>query len=149
VVNLAGDLRTVGSRGDGRPWRIGVQDPRDKERCRFAIRTMGEAGVASSGDYERFFVSDGIRYHHLMDARTGYPARGVASVTTVAPTAFEAGLAATAAFLLGADRGIEYLEDAPGLEGALITEQGELIPTSGMEALSDLPGSAYAAYPTL
>jgi thiamine biosynthesis lipoprotein len=149
VVNLAGDLRTVGSRGDGRPWRIGVQDPRDKEQCRFAIRTMGEAGVASSGDYERFFVSGGIRYHHLMDARTGYPARGIASVTTVARTAFEAGLAATAAFLLGVDLGVEYLESAPGIEGVLITEQGKLIPTSGMETLSDLPGSAYAGYPTL
>ena len=149
VVNLAGDLRTVGSRGDGRPWKIGVQDPRHLDRCRFAIRTMGEAGVASSGDYERFFMADGVRYHHLFDARTGWPARGVASVTTIAPTAFEAGLASTAAFLLGETRGIQFLEQAPRIEGVLITEHGKLLVTSGMERYADLPGSIFASYPML
>jgi len=149
VVNLAGDLCTVGTRGDGRPWKVGVQDPRQRGKIRFALRMMGEGGIASSGDYERFFVKEGVRYHHLLDARTGYPARGVASATVLAPTAFAAGLAATASFLLGPEAGLAYLERSTGLEGAIITEAGALLATSGINACSDLPGSIYADYPTL
>jgi len=149
VVNLAGDLCTVGTRGDGRPWKVGVQDPRRRDTVRFALRLLGEGGIASSGDYERFFVKEGVRYHHLLDARTGWPARGVASATTLAPTAFAAGLAATASFLMGPREGLEYLERTAGLEGAIITEEGELLATSGLCACSDLPGSIFADYPTL
>jgi thiamine biosynthesis lipoprotein len=149
VVNLAGDLCTVGTRGDGRPWKVGVQDPRERGKIRFALRLMGGGGIASSGDYERFFVKEGVRYHHLLDARTGYPARGIASATALASTAFEAGLAATASFLLGPEAGLDYLERAEGLEGAIITEAGSLLATSGINACSDLPGSIYADYPTL
>jgi len=147
LVNLGGDVRTLGARGDGHPWRIGVQDPRDRDRCRFSVRLMGDAGVATSGDYERFFVIDGVRYHHLLDARTGMPARGVASVTVVGPTAFKAGLAATTAFLLGAEAGLASLEASPGIEGAVITEAGAVETTTGMWKLSDLPGSIFADYP--
>jgi len=67
----------------------------------------------------------------------------------VAPDAFQAGLAASAAFLLGPEAGLRYLENLPGIEGALITEGGEILSTSGMDRLSDLPGSLYAGYPAL
>jgi thiamine biosynthesis lipoprotein len=143
IVNFAGDVRTVGHRGDGRPWKVGVMDPRDRQRCRFGIRVLGDAGIATSGDYERCFVHDGVRYHHILDARTGWPARGVASATVVADTAFRAGRYATAAFLLGPDAGLALLENGQGLEGALITESGEVLTTSGMRFLSDLPGSLW------
>jgi len=149
VVNLAGDLATLGTRGDGRPWKVGVRDPRAAGTIRFAVRLTGPGGVASSGDYERCFVKDGVRYHHLLDGRTGYPARGLASTTVVAATAFAAGLAATAAFLRGPEEGLEYLESAAGIEGALITEAGELRATTGMGRCSDLPGSLYGDYSTL
>ncbi len=149
LVNLAGDLRAVGARGDGRPWRIGVIDPRNKSRCRFSVRLLCDGGVASSGDYERFFIKDGVRYHHLLDARTGRPARGVTAATAVAATAFDAGLAATAAFLMGPEEGLRLLELAAGTEGALITEQGELLATSGMSRFADLPDSLYARYPAI
>ncbi len=145
IVNFAGDVRTIGSRGDGRPWKVGVMDPRDRGRCRFAVRTLADAGVATSGDYERGFVKDGVRYHHILDARTGWPARGVASATVVAGSAFRAGQFATAAFLLGAEEGLALLEETPEVEGALITEDGTILPTTGMRFLSDLPGSAWSA----
>ncbi len=145
IVNFAGDVRTIGSRGDGRPWKVGVLDPRDRGRCRFAVRTLADAGIATSGDYERGFVKDGVRYHHILDARTGWPARGVTSATVVAASAFRAGQFATAAFLFGAEDGLALLEETPGVEGALITEAGEILPTSGMRFLCDLPGSAWSA----
>ncbi len=147
VVDFAGDVRTLGMRGDGRPWSVGVVDPDDTRRCRFAVRTVGASGVATSGTYERGFVKDGRRYHHLIDATTGWPAQGLASVTVVDGTTFRAGRFATAAFLLGPEAGLELLEQAAGLEGALITEGGDVLVTSGMTNLTDLPGSVYAAYP--
>ena len=146
IVSFAGDVRTIGSRGDGRPWKVGVLDPRNRSRCRFAVRTLADAGVATSGDYERGFTKDGVRYHHILDARTGWPARGVASATVVAASAFRAGQFATAAFLLGAEEGLALLEETPGVEGALITEAGTILPTAGMRFLSDLPGSAWPAH---
>ena len=145
IVNFGGDVRTLGSRGDGHPWKVGVTDPRDRRRCRFAVRTLGGAGIATSGDYERGFVRDGIRYHHILDARTGWPARGLASVTTIAASAFRAGRFATVAFLLGAEAGLALLEDTPGIEGTLITDAGAILATAGMKILSDLPDSLWAA----
>jgi thiamine biosynthesis lipoprotein len=149
LVNFAGDVRTLGARGDGRPWSVGVVDPGDTRRCRFAVRAVGSAGVATSGVYERGFVSDGRRYHHLLDATTGWPAQGLSSVTVVDGTAFRAGRFATAAFLLGPVAGLALLEERKGIEGALIREDGEVLLTSGMTDLTDLPGSLYAKCPAI
>jgi thiamine biosynthesis lipoprotein len=149
LLNFAGDVRTIGGRGDGRPWSIGVSDPRVREQCRLAVRLIGDAGVATSGDYERYFVKDGTRYHHLLDARTGRPARGVASATVVASSAFVAGRLATAAFLLGPRDGLALIEGTPAVEGCLIDADGALESTSGFGRISDAPGSLYEAYPGL
>ena len=147
VVSFAGDVRTLGGRGDGRPWAVGVVDPRDLRRCRLTVRVAGDAGIATSGDYERGFVVDGVRYHHLLDATTGWPVHGIASATVVAADAMEAGRWATAAILLGPEAGLALLENAPHVEGALILEHGDLLATQGMSRYSDLPGSLYARYP--
>ncbi len=140
LVNLLGDVLTVGRRGDWKPWVIGVQDPRNRCRFRFTIRAKEDCGIATSGDYERGFEVDGVRYHHILDATTGHPARGIASATVVAPTAFAAGRLATAAFLLGPERGMRLLEASASVEGAIITEAGDLLATSGLARISDLPG---------
>ena len=149
ILNFAGDVRTIGGRGDGRPWSIGVADPRVPGRCRFAVRLIGGAGVATSGDYERCFFKDGVRYHHLLDATTGRPAEGVMSATVVAASAFLAGRLATASFLLGPREGLALIEGVPGVEGCLIDAGGAILATEGMSRISNLPGSLYAAYPAL
>ena len=149
LLNFAGDVRTVGGRGDGKPWSIGVADPREPGRCRFAVRLIGGAGVATSGDYERCFVKDGVRYHHILDATTGYPARGIMSVTVVAANAFLAGRIASAAFLLGPREGLALLERLDGVEGCVIVEGGAISATDGMTRMSNLPGSLYESYPAI
>jgi FAD:protein FMN transferase len=149
IVDFAGDVRTIGARGDGRPWAIGVVDPEDRSRCRFAVRTVGSSGVATSGSYERGFVRDGVRYHHILDATTGWPARGLASVTVVSVATYTAGAYATAAFLLGPEAGLALLEQTDEAEGALITEAGDILATAGMLDLTDLPGSIYDQPPFL
>ncbi len=143
IVEFAGDVRTVGSRGDGRPWRVGVAHPRRAGKVAFALNLRGDAGVATSGDYERAFVKDGVRYHHILDATTGWPARGVASATAVAGTTFEAGRFTTLAMLLGPDAGFELLEKSAGVEGAVITDSGEVRATTGLARFASLPANAF------
>ena len=143
LVEFAGDVRTVGRRGDGRPWRVGVAHPRRAGKTAFALNLPGEAGVATSGDYERGFVKDGVRYHHVLDATTGRPVHGVASATADARTAFEAGRFTTLAMLLGPEAGFELLERTPAVEGAIITESGEVRATTGLARYASLPAGAF------
>ena len=138
VINLLGDVRTLGSRGDGIPWVIGVADPQAPERCRFNLRVFASAGIATSGDYARGFTLDGVRYHHILDATTGMPAQGVASVTVVAPSAGMAGQLSTAAFLLGSKEGLALIQRTIGAEGAIIDTAGQIFATPGMLRISDI-----------
>lgn len=99
LLNAGGDLQAAGSHGD-RPWRIGIRDPRGTGVLASLEPGDGEA-VFTSGDYERYFTWDGTRYHHIIDPRTGRPARGVRSVTVIHRDAARADAAATALFVAG------------------------------------------------
>lgn len=130
-VNAGGDIRLLGDRR-GRPWRIGIQHPRDPERL-LGVLLLREAVVVTSGDYERFFEVDGKRYHHLFDPRTGTPARLCQSATVLAPTAAWADALSTAAFVLGPAAGLKLLEELPEVEGIVIAADGTRHVTSGLQ----------------
>jgi thiamine biosynthesis lipoprotein len=100
LVNLGGDIRLVGPRPDGAPWRLGVQHPREAGRV-LASLPLAEGALATSGDYERYFVHEGVRYCHILDPRTGWPVRHWQSVSVTAPACLAAGAASTLAMLLG------------------------------------------------
>lgn len=121
-VNAGGDIALLGER-EGRPWRIGVQDPRDPRKVIATLELEGKS-VVTSGDYERYFEEDGLRYHHLFDPGTGYPAKACRSVTVVAPSATLADALATALFVLGPEKGLLLLEDYPGSEALIIAADG-------------------------
>jgi thiamine biosynthesis lipoprotein len=139
LVNVGGDLAVRGRKSDGSVWKVGVQDPRDPSKLFLTLALSGPAAVATSGDYQRYVEVDGVRYHHLLDPRTGWPARDVRSATVVAETCAEADAWATAVFILGPERGIRAMEDRPGLEGVIVTTSpdGELVlhETSGFSRL--------------
>lgn len=97
IVNLGGDLRVVGPRPDGSPWRVGVRHPRRDGTI--GVLELTEGAVASSGDYERCIVVDGIRYGHVLNPCTGWPVRHLAAVTVVGPLCLIAGSASTIAML--------------------------------------------------
>ncbi|HEX7031069.1 MAG TPA: FAD:protein FMN transferase [Gammaproteobacteria bacterium] len=99
VVNAGGDLKVIGQHG-ARPWRIGVRDPRG-DGVLAAVDASGNESVFTSGDYERFFEWEGVRYHHIIDPATARPARGVTSVTVIHSDAALADAAATALFVAG------------------------------------------------
>jgi FAD:protein FMN transferase len=102
LVELGGDIAVVGPHPDGAPWQVGVRDPRDPARAIAAIELAGGA-IASSGDYERYFIANGRRYCHILDATTGWPCAGPASVSVVAPECLLAGAVSTIAMLKGPD----------------------------------------------
>lgn len=110
LVDLGGDIVAIGPHPWGTPWRIGVRDPRDPESA-LATLFVVRGGVATSGDYERFWEFDGRRYGHIFDPRTGWPVRGLSSVTVAADTCLRAGLTSTIAMLKGED-GAAWLREA-------------------------------------
>lgn len=125
IVDAGGELRVIGTKPDGVPWKIGVQHPRSPGELLMTF-DLGDTAVATSGDYERFFMDGGVRYHHILDPATGMPARGCRSVTVLAPTAAEADACSTAAFVLGPERGLSFLRSRPGVRGVIVDEDGAL-----------------------
>ncbi len=109
LVELGGDLCVVGSQPGDQPWKIGIRHPRDPERP-MALVDLYQGGLASSGDYERFMVLDGRRYHHILNPKTGWPVSGLASVTTIAEQCLVAGTATTIAMLKQAE-GVSWLAE--------------------------------------
>lgn len=130
-VNAGGDIRLIGSR-DGRPWRIGIQHPRKTER-QLAILELADVAVVTSGDYERFFEEDGVRYHHIFDPRSGYPAGLCQSVTVVAPSAALADALSTAVFVLGPEAGLALLRHFPQADALIVAADGTTRATPGLE----------------
>ena len=123
LVNLGGDIRFIGPHVDGRAWRIGIVHPRDPERT-IAHLELSDGGLATSGDYERYFEFEGTRYCHILNARTGWPvAPSPQSVSVVAPLCTMAGSCSTIAMLNG-DRAEEFLREQ-GLPYLLIDRNGK------------------------
>ncbi len=102
ILNAGGDMYVSGQKDENTPWKVGVKDPRDGREL-IARFNLKDYAVATSGDYERFIIVDGKRYHHIIDPRTGYPGNLVQSSTTLAATAEEADVMANYLFIIGAE----------------------------------------------
>lgn len=123
LVNAGGDIRALGRRADGRPWRVGVQDPRRAGELSEVI-PLADAAVATSGDYVRFHDAE-RRYHHTVVPSTGRSPDAAASVSVRAATAMEADALATAVFALGPEAGPALLASFPGTAALVLTRDGE------------------------
>jgi thiamine biosynthesis lipoprotein len=136
LVAVAGDIRAFGRRSGGKPWRVGIRDPRSEDRDALiaTLELDADEAISTSGDYERFFVKDGVRYHHILDPRTGGPARGSMSVTVVAPEAVLTDGFATGLFVLGPTDAMRLIEREPALEGVIITDEGRRMVSSGLNS---------------
>jgi len=113
VINLGGDIKVIGPRADGSPWQIGIRHPRNKDALLDTI-SLYKGALASSGDYERYMMVNGIRYGHVLNPKTGWPVKHLASVSVIADFCVVAGSASTIAMLME-DQGPAWLEDL-GLE---------------------------------
>jgi thiamine biosynthesis lipoprotein len=122
AVNAGGDMYLLGQRPE-RPWRIGIQHPREEKGVLETVQISNRA-VVTSGDYERFFEKDGVRYHHIFDPQTGIPARECQSVTIITDSVALGDALATAVFVLGPKAGLTLLEQFPQAEGLVIAADG-------------------------
>jgi thiamine biosynthesis lipoprotein len=136
LIQAGGDLYAAGHR-DGQPWRLGIQDPRGPGGQAFARVAVSDATFSTSGDYERAFVKNGVRYHHIIDPTTGEPARGCRSTTVLAPQAVLADALSKSVFLLGVDRGMALFERLH-VEAVVVTTKNEVLVTPGLKGRLEL-----------
>lgn len=132
LLTGGGQVVARGTRA-GRPWRVGVRDPRGGRDAVFARVEPGDASLSTSADNESFFEVDGVRYHHILDPRTGWPARGLRSATVLHRDATLADALSTAVLVLGRERGLEAAAKL-GAEALVVDERGEVATTPGFGA---------------
>jgi thiamine biosynthesis lipoprotein len=131
LISAAGQMMLGGLRGE-RPWRVGVRDPRGAPDDYFAFVEMSGVSISTSGDYERYFIQDGVRYHHILDPRTGRPSRGPRSVTVVSPDATLADALSTAIMILGTERGLKLAEQSTDVDVVIVDGSGGVHATEGL-----------------
>ena len=132
LINLGGNVRVIGGKPGGKPYRIGLQDPFSERGRYLGVFTLMEGSVISSGVYERFFESEGRRYHHILDTRTGRPVEnGLAAVTVISRGAADGDALSTALFALGLDEGMKTAAGMEGVEAAFITHEGTVVLSPG------------------
>jgi FAD:protein FMN transferase len=131
-VAAGGDSRVIGDKR-GRPWTIGVRDPRQADGLA-ALLPLEDTAISTSGDYERFFEKNGVRHHHIVDPSTGASPASVRSVTVLAPDGLTCEALSKTVFVLGVQRGMELIESLEGVDAIVVDAQGHLHFSSGMSA---------------
>jgi thiamine biosynthesis lipoprotein len=131
LIQSGGDSYAAG-RPEGRRWRLGIRDPRGSEDESFAFMELTDAAFSTSGDYERFFIHQGRRYHHILDPDRGEPAAASRSVTIVANRAVIADALSTGVFILGPQRGMALIERLPNVEGIIVSATNDVLVSSGL-----------------
>jgi len=137
VIAVAGDIWVLGHREDGKPWRIGVQHPREQDKA-LAILDLSDKYISTSGDYERFVIKEKKRYHHIIDPRTGKPSTGVISATLIGDRGALIDPLAKAPFILGTAEGMKIVKKV-GADAIIVDEQGKVSMTDGIRNLLDQP----------
>jgi thiamine biosynthesis lipoprotein len=132
MIQAGGDLYVGGQRG-GRPWRLGIQDPRGPGDQSFATVDLSNSTFSTSGDYERFFFKNGRRYHHILDLQRGEPAMLCRSVTLVTDRAVIADALAKGVFILGPIAGMALIERTPGVQGVIVSAKNEVLVSPGLK----------------
>ncbi len=124
MVDGGGDLYAMGFYA-GKPWMVGVRHPRKDEILgRFAVTDMA---VFSSGDYERYFIEKGVRYHHILDPKTGFPARGVLGTTVIYGNLDKIGGLSSSLFIMGSKKGLEFIDDVPGAAAIFVDDKQKVL----------------------
>ena len=141
-INAGGTIRVIGNKAPGQCWSIGIRKPQIAEEGKGSayfdnyIVKLNQGSLATSGDYERYFIEEGVRYSHLLDPRTGYPVRELKSATIYAEQALLADILSTAVFVLGWQQGQELINSLPGIEGFLVRD-GEVWSSEGFTDLTE------------
>jgi FAD:protein FMN transferase len=130
LIDAGGDVYALGKRG-GDLWKVGIRSPRSDDILGYL--EVEDLAVMGSGDYERFFVKDGKRYHHIFDPKTGYPAEGLSGTTLIHPDPMVADAWNTAIFVLGPEDGLKWVEKISAMETVMVTTAGDIIYSNGLK----------------
>ena len=142
-ISAGGDSRIIGDRF-GKPWMVGIRDPRKGEGEVITRIPLADAAISTSGDYERFFEENGVRYHHIIDPRTGHSASQVRSATVMAPTATQTDGMSKTAFVLGADKALEIINRMPEYDAVFVLPDGRMLWSNGLRPPTARPTGAPA-----
>lgn len=134
LIDLGGNIFALGSKKDGTPWRIGIQNP-FKPRGEFVgILSVKNKSVVTSGNYERYFMKDGQRFHHILDPKTGYPSKSkIISATIISDNSIDGDGLSTGVYILGVDKSLKIIESIGGIDAIFITEDKKIYTTSGID----------------
>jgi FAD:protein FMN transferase len=131
MVNAGGDSRIIGDRF-GKPWIIGIRDPDDATRTILKI-PLTDTAFSTSGDYERFFDEGGVRYHHILDPRTGKSPHKVRSVTVIGPYATRTDALTKSVFVMGVKEGMDFINTLPDIDAVAVTPDRKIWYSQGLE----------------
>lgn len=138
VISVGGSILTYGKKPDGTPWTVGIVNPENTAEVLGTLSLSGQWCVSTSGDYERYVEVDGVRYHHILNPKTGYPAdSGLKSVTILCKSGILSDALSTACFVLGKEEGMK-LAEAYGVEALFVDNAGEIFMTEGMKEVFTL-----------
>ena len=132
LVNVSGDINTWGKQPNGELWTVGIVNPMNKNKV-FATFPLDNSAVETSGSYEKFVTFNGIRYSHIIDPRTGYPATGIVSVSVFAKQTEIADALATGIFVLGVEVGLDLVNQLKGIECIIVDDKGKIHASKGID----------------
>jgi thiamine biosynthesis lipoprotein len=132
IVSAGGDSRVLGDRR-GRPWMIGIRDPRRRD-TNVAVIPLADTAISTSGDYERYFEAGGERHHHILNPKTGKSPAGVRSVTVLGPDTTTTEGFSKSVFILGPERGLRLVEAHPGIDAVVVDDGGRMHYSAGLSA---------------
>lgn len=130
LISAGGDTRVMGKRWE-QPWKVGIRDPRSRDGL-VSVIPLEDAAISTSGDYERFFEQDGVRYHHILDPDTGQSAREVHSTSIIGTRATDTDALSTSVFVMGVKDGLALINSIADIEAIIIDNQGWLHYSSGL-----------------